>query len=184
MHVHVQHRKQHPLGDPLEGLFPSLGSRGCRSRSARRRLHRRGRRTVAMILRGLGARSRLRPGAVIGKDAYVGNFVEIKNAILGEGVKASHLSYIGDAMVGDKANIGAGTITCNYDGYSKHKTIIGKTAFIGSNTCLVAPVTVGDGAVVGGACPGSAGTLPRGARSLPGAIECPLSTNPPRHRHR
>jgi bifunctional UDP-N-acetylglucosamine pyrophosphorylase/glucosamine-1-phosphate N-acetyltransferase len=97
----------------------------------------------------VGPFARLRPGAVIGKDAYVGNFVEIKNAILGEGVKASHLSYIGDAMVGDKANIGAGTITCNYDGYSKHKTIIGKTAFIGSNTCLVAPVTVGDGAVVG-----------------------------------
>lgn len=97
----------------------------------------------------VGPFARLRPGAVVGKDAYVGNFVEIKNAVLGEGAKASHLSYIGDAMVGDKANIGAGTITCNYDGYSKHKTIIGKTAFIGSNTCLVAPVTVGDGAVVG-----------------------------------
>ena len=97
----------------------------------------------------VGPFARLRPGAVVGKDAYVGNFVEIKNAVLGEGAKASHLSYIGDAMVGDKANIGAGTITCNYDGYSKHKTIIGKTAFIGSNTCLVAPVSVGDGAVVG-----------------------------------
>jgi len=96
----------------------------------------------------VGPFARLRPGAVIGKDAFVGNFVEIKNAVLGEGAKASHLSYIGDAMVGAKANIGAGTITCNYDGYSKHKTIIGKAAFIGSNTALVAPVTVGDGAVV------------------------------------
>ncbi|MFL2687421.1 MAG: bifunctional UDP-N-acetylglucosamine diphosphorylase/glucosamine-1-phosphate N-acetyltransferase GlmU [Alphaproteobacteria bacterium] len=97
----------------------------------------------------VGPFARLRPGAVIGKEAFVGNFVEIKNAVLGDGAKASHLSYIGDAMVGDKANIGAGTITCNYDGYSKHQTIIGKTAFIGSNTCLVAPVSVGDGAVVG-----------------------------------
>ena len=97
----------------------------------------------------VGPFARLRPGAVIGKDAFVGNFVEIKNAVLGDGAKASHLSYIGDAVVGDKANIGAGTITCNYDGYSKHKTVIGKAAFIGSNTALVAPVTVGEGAVVG-----------------------------------
>ncbi|HAT35553.1 MAG TPA: bifunctional UDP-N-acetylglucosamine diphosphorylase/glucosamine-1-phosphate N-acetyltransferase GlmU [Rhodospirillaceae bacterium] len=97
----------------------------------------------------VGPFARLRPGAVIEKGAFVGNFVEVKNAVLGEGAKASHLSYIGDAMVGAKANIGAGTITCNYDGYAKHKTVIGKSAFIGSNTALVAPVKVGDGAVVG-----------------------------------
>lgn len=97
----------------------------------------------------VGPFARLRPGAVIEKGAFVGNFVEVKNAVLGEGAKASHLSYIGDATVGAKANIGAGTITCNYDGYAKHRTIIGKSAFIGSNTALVAPVEIGDGAVVG-----------------------------------
>lgn len=97
----------------------------------------------------VGPFARLRPGAVIEKDAFVGNFVEVKNAVLGEGAKASHLSYIGDASVGANANIGAGTITCNYDGYAKHTTVIGKSAFIGSNTALVAPVTIGDGAVIG-----------------------------------
>jgi bifunctional UDP-N-acetylglucosamine pyrophosphorylase/glucosamine-1-phosphate N-acetyltransferase len=97
----------------------------------------------------IGPFARLRPGAVIEKGAFVGNFVEIKNAVMGEGAKASHLSYIGDATVGAKANIGAGTITCNYDGYNKHRTVIGKAAFIGSNTALVAPVNIGEGAVVG-----------------------------------
>ena len=97
----------------------------------------------------IGPFARLRPGAEIGNDAHVGNFVEIKNAILGEGAKANHLSYIGDADVGDAANIGAGTITCNYDGVMKHRTKIGKRAFIGSNTALVAPVSVGDEAVTG-----------------------------------
>ena len=97
----------------------------------------------------IGPFARLRPGAVIEKGAFVGNFVEIKNAVMGEGAKASHLSYIGDATVGAQANIGAGTITCNYDGYNKHRTVIGKAAFIGSNTALVAPVKIGDGAVVG-----------------------------------
>ncbi len=92
---------------------------------------------------------RLRPGADVGKGARVGNFVEIKNAVLGEGAKVNHLSYIGDADIGDGANIGAGTITCNYDGFMKYQTVIGKGAFIGSNTALVAPVTIGDGAVVG-----------------------------------
>ena len=95
----------------------------------------------------VGPHARLRPGAVLGKDAHVGNFVEVKNAVLGEGAKASHLSYIGDAAVGDGANVGAGTITCNYDGADKHRTEIGQGAFIGSDTVLVAPVSVGDGAM-------------------------------------
>ncbi len=96
----------------------------------------------------IGPFARLRPGADIGAGARVGNFVEVKNAVLGAGAKANHLSYIGDATVGAEANIGAGTITCNYDGFDKHQTIIGANAFIGSNTALVAPVTVGDGAIV------------------------------------
>ena len=102
---------------------------------------------------GLGASvgpfARLRPGAVIGEAARVGNFVEVKNAVLGAGAKANHLSYVGDAEVGAGANIGAGTITCNYDGFMKHRTEIGEGAFIGSNTALVAPVKVGKGALVG-----------------------------------
>jgi len=96
----------------------------------------------------IGPFARLRPGADIGAGARVGNFVEVKNAVLGAGAKANHLSYIGDATVGAEANIGAGTITCNYDGFDKHETIIGANAFIGSNTALVAPVTIGDGAIV------------------------------------
>jgi bifunctional UDP-N-acetylglucosamine pyrophosphorylase/glucosamine-1-phosphate N-acetyltransferase len=97
----------------------------------------------------VGPFARLRPGAVLGADSHVGNFVELKNTTLGEGAKANHLSYLGDAVVGARANIGAGTITCNYDGISKHRTEIGADAFIGSNTALVAPVRVGDGAIVG-----------------------------------
>ena len=97
----------------------------------------------------IGPYARLRPGADIGKKARVGNFVEIKQASLGEGAKANHLSYIGDASVGAGANIGAGTITCNYDGFLKYKTEIGAGAFIGSNSALVAPVKIGDGAIVG-----------------------------------
>lgn len=96
----------------------------------------------------IGPYARLRPGAVIGAEAKVGNFVEIKNAELGEGAKANHLSYIGDADVGDHANIGAGTITCNYDGYFKHRTVIGARAFIGSNSALIAPVRIGADAIV------------------------------------
>lgn len=96
----------------------------------------------------IGPYARLRPGAKIGAGARVGNFVEIKNADLGEGAKANHLSYVGDAHVGAGANIGAGTITCNYDGFGKYTTDIGAGAFIGSNSALVAPVTVGDGAIV------------------------------------
>jgi len=97
----------------------------------------------------VGPFARLRPGATLGAKAKVGNFVEIKAATLGEGAKVSHLTYIGDASVGAEANIGAGTITCNYDGFFKYRTTIGAGAFIGSNSALVAPVTVGDGAIVG-----------------------------------
>ena len=96
----------------------------------------------------VGPFARLRPGAEIGDDAHVGNFVEIKKARLGQGAKANHLTYIGDADVGAGTNIGAGTITCNYDGFGKYRTNIGARAFIGSNSALVAPVTIGDGAIV------------------------------------
>ncbi|ODR94081.1 bifunctional N-acetylglucosamine-1-phosphate uridyltransferase/glucosamine-1-phosphate acetyltransferase [Methyloceanibacter stevinii] len=97
----------------------------------------------------IGPYARLRPGADLAPGAHVGNFVEIKNAHIAEGAKVNHLTYIGDATVGAKANIGAGTITCNYDGFAKHKTEIGAGAFIGSNSSLVAPVKIGDGAYVG-----------------------------------
>ena len=97
----------------------------------------------------IGQFARLRPGAKIGEKAKVGNFVEVKKAVLGPGAKVNHLSYIGDADIGADANIGAGTITCNYDGFGKYNTVIGEGAFIGSNSALVAPVTVGDGAIVG-----------------------------------
>nr|WP_200901991.1 bifunctional UDP-N-acetylglucosamine diphosphorylase/glucosamine-1-phosphate N-acetyltransferase GlmU [Microvirga vignae] len=98
---------------------------------------------------GIGPFARLRPGAAIGPKAKVGNFVEIKNTDLGAGAKVSHLTYLGDASVGAEANIGAGTITCNYDGYNKYRTEIGEGAFVGSNSSLVAPVIIGDGAFVG-----------------------------------
>jgi len=97
----------------------------------------------------VGPFARLRPGAELAEFVHVGNFVEIKNAILDEGVKVGHLSYIGDADVGEATNIGAGTVTCNYDGVMKHRTRIGKRAFIGSDTMLVAPVSVGDDAMTG-----------------------------------
>lgn len=97
----------------------------------------------------VGPFARLRPGAELAEDVHVGNFVEIKNAILDEGVKVGHLTYIGDADIGEYTNIGAGTVTCNYDGVMKHRTTIGKRAFIGSNTMLVAPVKVGHGALTG-----------------------------------
>lgn len=96
----------------------------------------------------IGPYARLRPGAELGKGAKVGNFVEIKKAKLGAGAKVNHLSYVGDADIGDNANIGAGVITCNYDGVNKYRTIIGKEAFIGSNTALVAPVQIGHGALI------------------------------------
>lgn len=96
----------------------------------------------------VGPYARLRPGAVMEKASKVGNFVEMKKATLGEGAKANHLSYLGDASVGAGANIGAGTITCNYDGYFKHQTRIGERAFIGSNSSLIAPVSIGADAIV------------------------------------
>jgi bifunctional UDP-N-acetylglucosamine pyrophosphorylase / glucosamine-1-phosphate N-acetyltransferase len=96
----------------------------------------------------IGPFARLRPGTVLETDVHVGNFVEVKASRLGAGVKASHLSYLGDSDIGAGTNIGAGTITCNYDGFNKWRTTIGVGAFIGSNTALVAPVAVGDGAYV------------------------------------
>ncbi len=97
----------------------------------------------------VGPYARLRPGAVMEQDSFVGNFVEMKKATLGQGAKASHLTYLGDAEVGAGANIGAGTITCNYDGYFKYKTVIGERAFVGSNSSLIAPLTIGADAIVG-----------------------------------
>lgn len=97
----------------------------------------------------VGPFARLRPGTVLGEKSKVGNFVETKKAVLGKGAKANHLTYLGDAQVGEGANIGAGTITCNYDGFFKYPTVIGAGAFVGSNSALVAPVNIGDGAIVG-----------------------------------
>jgi bifunctional UDP-N-acetylglucosamine pyrophosphorylase/glucosamine-1-phosphate N-acetyltransferase len=125
---------------------------------------------------GKGARvgpfARLRPGTELGPDVHIGNFVEVKEATIEAGAKANHLSYIGDARVGRGANIGAGTITCNYDGVAKHRTDIGKGAFIGSNSALVAPVKIGDGAYVGSGSvvtknvPADALTIARGEQTI------------------
>jgi bifunctional UDP-N-acetylglucosamine pyrophosphorylase/glucosamine-1-phosphate N-acetyltransferase len=101
----------------------------------------------------IGPFAHLRPESEIGEDAHVGNFVETKKAKLGKGAKASHLTYLGDAEIGEGTNIGAGVITCNYDGVNKHRTQIGKHAFVGSDSTLVAPVSVGEGAFIGaGSC--------------------------------
>ncbi len=113
----------------------------------------------------LGPYARLRPGAVLGDEAHVGNFVEVKNATLGQGSKANHLSYLGDADIGARVNVGAGTITCNYDGANKHRTVIEDDVFVGSDTQLVAPVRVGRGVTI------AAGTtiwkdVPEGALAL------------------
>ncbi|MFJ6024096.1 bifunctional UDP-N-acetylglucosamine diphosphorylase/glucosamine-1-phosphate N-acetyltransferase GlmU [Brevundimonas sp. NPDC092305] len=97
----------------------------------------------------VGPYARLRPGAALAEDVKVGNFVEVKNVSMARGAKANHLAYLGDGEVGAKANIGAGTIFCNYDGFFKHRTVVGEGAFIGSNSALVAPVTIGEGAMVG-----------------------------------
>ena len=119
----------------------------------------------------VGPYARLRPGTELSEDARVGNFVEVKNSILHEGAKANHLTYIGDAEIGEGANIGAGTITCNYDGVMKHQTTIGARAFIGSSTMLVAPVTVGDeamtasGSVITKDVPDGALAIARGTQS-------------------
>jgi bifunctional UDP-N-acetylglucosamine pyrophosphorylase/glucosamine-1-phosphate N-acetyltransferase len=104
------------------------------------------------VVRGgaiVGPYARLRPGADIGANAHIGNFVEVKNVQVGEGAKVNHLTYVGDGTIGARANLGAGTIFCNYDGFDKHMTHVGADAFIGSDTALVAPVTVGDGAFTG-----------------------------------
>jgi bifunctional UDP-N-acetylglucosamine pyrophosphorylase/glucosamine-1-phosphate N-acetyltransferase len=111
----------------------------------------------------VGPFARLRPGTVLGAGAKIGNFVETKKAVFGAGAKANHLSYLGDASIGAGANIGAGTITCNYDGFFKYRTTIGDGAFIGSNSALVAPVTIGAGAIVGA---GSTITADVGADAL------------------
>jgi bifunctional UDP-N-acetylglucosamine pyrophosphorylase/glucosamine-1-phosphate N-acetyltransferase len=97
----------------------------------------------------VGPFARLRPGTIIGRAARVGNFVELKKTELGVGAKANHLSYLGDAQIGKRVNIGAGTITCNYDGINKHQTVIGDDVFIGSDVSLVAPVRIGRGAIIG-----------------------------------
>jgi bifunctional UDP-N-acetylglucosamine pyrophosphorylase/glucosamine-1-phosphate N-acetyltransferase len=101
----------------------------------------------------VGPWSNIRPGCRLADGVKIGDFVELKNAALGEKVSASHLSYIGDAEVGEKSNIGAGVVTCNYDGFRKHRTVIGKNAFIGTHTTLIAPVTVGDGAFIAAGSP-------------------------------
>ena len=96
----------------------------------------------------IGPYARLRPGSVLKQGSKIGNFVEMKNTVLGAGAKANHLTYLGDAEIGAGANIGAGTITCNYDGYFKYRTEIGERAFIGSNSALIAPVKIGADAIV------------------------------------
>ena len=113
----------------------------------------------------VGPFARLRPEAELGPNVRVGNFVEIKKSVLSEGAKVNHLTYVGDSDIGARVNIGAGTITCNYDGANKHRTVIGDDAFIGSGTQLVAPVTVGAGATIGaGSTIGS--NVPDGALTL------------------
>jgi len=110
----------------------------------------------------IGPYAHLRPGADVGPEVRIGNFVEIKNARLERGVKAGHLAYIGDADVGEDVNVGAGAITCNYDGNEKHRTIIEKGAFIGSNVTLVAPVTIGEGAYIAAGSAITEDVLPAG----------------------
>jgi bifunctional UDP-N-acetylglucosamine pyrophosphorylase/glucosamine-1-phosphate N-acetyltransferase len=113
----------------------------------------------------LGPFAHIRPGSLVGEDAHIGNFVELKKTTMGSGAKANHLAYLGDATIGAKTNVGAGTITCNYDGDKKHQTIIGNGVFVGSNSTLVAPVTLGDGSYIAA---GSAVTadVPAGALAI------------------
>ncbi|NOX27013.1 MAG: UDP-N-acetylglucosamine diphosphorylase/glucosamine-1-phosphate N-acetyltransferase [Gammaproteobacteria bacterium] len=131
----------------------------------------------------VGPYARLRPGTVLKDKAKIGNFVEIKNAQIGPGSKVNHLSYIGDAELGDNVNVGAGTITCNYDGANKHKTNIGDDAFIGSNTALVAPVNIGKGATIGAGstinkdAPDDQLTLTRAKQSTLSAWQRPIKNN-------
>ena len=118
----------------------------------------------------VGPFARLRPGSEIADDVRIGNFVEVKKSTIGEGSKVNHLSYVGDASVGSKVNIGAGTITCNYDGANKHHTIIGDGAFIGSGVELVAPVKIGEGATIG-----AGSSISKDAE--PGQLTCLLYTS-------
>ena len=113
----------------------------------------------------LGPFAHIRPGSRVGEDAHIGNFVELKKTAMGSGAKANHLAYLGDATVGPRANVGAGTITCNYDGEKKHQTTIGANVFVGSNSTLVAPVTLADGSYIAA---GSAVTanVPAGALAI------------------
>ncbi|HEX4509480.1 MAG TPA: DapH/DapD/GlmU-related protein, partial [Burkholderiaceae bacterium] len=98
----------------------------------------------------VGPYARLRPGATLGAEVHIGNFVEVKNSTLARGAKANHLAYLGDATVGERVNFGAGSITANYDGANKHRTVIGADVHVGSNCVLVAPLAIGDGATIGG----------------------------------
>ena len=111
----------------------------------------------------VGPFARLRPGTKLEKGVRIGNFVETKEALIGQNAKINHLAYIGDARIGPRTNVGAGVITCNYDGFSKDRTDVGAGAFIGSNTALVAPIKIGDGAIVGA---GSVITSDVGAHAL------------------
>ena len=113
----------------------------------------------------IGPFAHIRPGSQIGEDAHIGNFVELKKTTMGKGAKANHLAYLGDATIGSKSNVGAGTITCNYDGEKKHQTVIGKNVFVGSNSTLVAPVKIADGSYIAA---GSAVTadVPAGALAI------------------
>jgi len=113
----------------------------------------------------LGPFAHIRPGSEVGEDVHIGNFVELKKTVMGKGAKANHLAYLGDSTIGEKTNVGAGTITCNYDGEKKHQTVIGANVFVGSNSTLVAPVTLADGSYIAA---GSAVTtdVPAGALAI------------------
>jgi bifunctional UDP-N-acetylglucosamine pyrophosphorylase/glucosamine-1-phosphate N-acetyltransferase len=126
----------------------------------------------------VGPNAFLRPGTVLAAGSKVGSFVEVKNSTIGEGSKVPHLSYVGDATIGHDTNVGAGSITCNYDGFEKHTTVIGDGAFIGSDTMLVAPVSVGDGAMTGAGSviskdvpPGALGIERSEQRNIEGFVE-------------
>jgi bifunctional UDP-N-acetylglucosamine pyrophosphorylase/glucosamine-1-phosphate N-acetyltransferase len=132
----------------------------------------------------VGPFSRIRPGTRLEGRAHIGNFVEIKKAEVGLGSKVNHLTYVGDATIGRDVNVGAGTITCNYDGANKHRTVIGDRAFIGSNAALVAPVTIGEGATIGAGstitrdAPAEALTIARARQATLPGWKRPVKTKP------
>jgi bifunctional UDP-N-acetylglucosamine pyrophosphorylase/glucosamine-1-phosphate N-acetyltransferase len=113
----------------------------------------------------IGPYARLRPGTRLGREVHIGNFVELKKTTLSKGAKANHLAYLGDATIGEATNVGAGTITCNYDGEKKHQTVIGSGVFVGSNSTLVAPVTLADGSYIAAASAVTA-DVPAGALAI------------------